>query len=89
MLYALHEAVYHSATPLRLAAQGARAFCASPLNPASGSRWGRTLYASADLVANLTHRYGRPAWGITKVTIKGREVAVRDDVIWSTPWVRL
>ena len=89
MLYALHEAVYHSATPLRLAAQGARAFWASPLNPASGSRWGRTLYASADLVANLTHRYGRPAWGITKVTIKGREVAVRDDVIWSTPWVRL
>ena len=89
MLYALHEAVYHSATPLRLAAQGARAFWGSPLNPASGSRWGRTLYASADMVANLTHRYGRPAGGVNKVIIKGREVAVRDDVIWSTPWVRL
>jgi len=89
MLYALHEAVYHSATPLRLAAQTAREFWGSPLNPASSSRWGRTLYASADLIANLTHRYGRPAWGIDKVTIKEREVAVREDVVWSTPWVKL
>jgi poly(3-hydroxybutyrate) depolymerase len=89
MLYALHEAAYHSATPLRLAAQTARAFWGSPLNPASSSRWGRTLYASADLVAGLTHRYGRPEWGIDSVTIKGREVAVHTDVVWSTPWVKL
>jgi poly(3-hydroxybutyrate) depolymerase len=89
MLYALHEAAYHSATPLRFAAQAARDFWSSPLNPASYSKWGRTLYASADLVANLTHRYGRPAWGIDAVTVKGRQVAVREDVVWQTPWVKL
>ena len=64
MLYALHEAAYNSATPVRMAARAARDFWGSPLNPASGSKWGRTLYASADLIANLTRRYGRPAWGI-------------------------
>jgi poly(3-hydroxybutyrate) depolymerase len=89
MLYALHEAAYHSATPIRLAAQAAREFWGSPLNPASTSKWGRTLYASADLVTNLTHRYGRPAWGITSVNVKGRPVAVREDVVWQTPWVKL
>jgi poly(3-hydroxybutyrate) depolymerase len=89
MLYALHEAAYHSATPLRIAAQAAREFWSSPLNPASQTKWGRTLYASADLVANLTHRYGRPAWGIDSVTIKQHPVAVREDVVWQTPWVKL
>ena len=89
MLYSMHEAAYQSITPLRLAAQAARDFWGSPLNPAGSSKLGRRLYASADLLSNLTRRYGRPAWGIDKVTIKGREVAVRDDVVWSTPWVRL
>ena len=89
MLYTLHEAVYHAAAPMRLAAGAARAFWGSPLNPASSSHIGRTLYASADLVANLTHRYGRPAWSVDRVKIKERDVAVREDVVWSSPWVRL
>ena len=89
MLYAIHEAAYHSATPVRLAARATRDFWSSPLNPASNSRWGRTLYASADLLANLTRRYGRPAWGIDTVKIKQVNVGVREDVVWSTPWVKL
>ena len=89
MLYALHETAYHTATPFRLAAKAAREFWSSPLNPASQSKWGRTLYASADLFANLTRRYTRPAWGIDKVMINQREVAVREDVAWSSAWVKL
>ena len=89
MLYALHEAAYQSATPLRTAALAARQFWGSPLNPAADSRLGRTAFASADLIANLTRRYGRPAWGIDKVRIKGHDVAVRDEVVWSKPWVKL
>ncbi|HEY3797438.1 MAG TPA: polyhydroxyalkanoate depolymerase [Caulobacteraceae bacterium] len=89
MLYALHEAAYNTATPVRLAARAAADFWRSPVNPASHTRLGRTLYASADLVANFTRRYGRPAWGIDAVTIKGKPVAVREEVVWSTPWVKL
>jgi poly(3-hydroxybutyrate) depolymerase len=89
MLYALHEAAYYAATPLRAAARATRDFWSSPLNPASTSKWGRTLYASADMIANLTRRYGRPEWGIERVTIKGVPVGVREDVVWSTPWMKL
>jgi poly(3-hydroxybutyrate) depolymerase len=89
MLYTLHEAAYNSATPIRVAARAARDFWSSPLNPASASKWGRTLYASADLVANLTRRYGRPAWGIDSVTVNDRPIAVRNEVVWSSPWVKL
>ena len=45
MLYTLHEAAYNSATPVLMAARAARDFWSSPLNPASASKWGRTLYA--------------------------------------------
>jgi poly(3-hydroxybutyrate) depolymerase len=89
MLYAFHEAAYQSATPLRLAAQAARDFWSSPLNPAANSRVGRTLFASADLVSNLTRRYGKPAWNIDHVAINQHDVAVRQDVVFQTPWVKL
>jgi poly(3-hydroxybutyrate) depolymerase len=89
MLYSLHEAAYNAATPVRLAAGAARDFWGSPLNPASNSKWGRTLFASSDLLANLTRRYGRPSWGIEQVTVKQRPVAVRQEVVWKSPWVKL
>ncbi len=89
MLYTLHEAAYRAAQPLRLAAETARAFWSSPYNPAEASRVGRTMFASSDLVTNLTRRYGRPAWGIDKVEIHGRAVRVTNEVTWRSPWVRL
>jgi poly(3-hydroxybutyrate) depolymerase len=89
MLYSLHEAAYNSATPVRIAADAAREFWSSPLNPASASKFGRTIYASAEMLSNLTRRYGRPTWGIDTVTVKQRPVAVREEVVWSTPWVKL
>src|SRR5688572_14169060 len=74
MLYSLYEAGYYGSTPLRMAARMTRDFWSSPLNPGRDSELGRRLYASADLLANLTRRYGRPAWGIDSVTINGLPV---------------
>lgn len=89
MLYALHEYAYHAASPLRLAAQMARQFWGSSANPASDTAVGRTLYASAEMFANLTRRYGKPAWGIDKVEIDGVDVRVRQVTSWSSPWCRM
>ena len=89
MLYSLHEAAYNSAMPVRIAAEAARDFWSSPLNPAANSKLGRTIYASADLLSNLTRRYSRPQWGIEQVTVKQKPVAVRQDVVWRSPWVKL
>ena len=56
MLYALHEAAYYAARPLRFGADAAREFWSSPLNPASRTESGRTLFAAADLLSNMTRR---------------------------------
>jgi poly(3-hydroxybutyrate) depolymerase len=89
MLYAVHEAAYYSATPLRLVSQVARDFWSSPFNPAAASRLGRTFYAAADLTTNMTRRYGKPAWGIETVKVGGRDVRVHMDVVWRSPWVKM
>jgi poly(3-hydroxybutyrate) depolymerase len=89
MLYALHEANYHASTPLRLGARAMRDFWSSSANPAAETRLGRTLYAGADLFANVTRRYGRPEWNIDSVNIEGVDVRVRPVIEWSSPWVKL
>ncbi len=89
MLYALHEANYYAAAPLRAGALAARDFWGSPLNPASSSHLGRTIFAGADLFANVTRRYGKPAWHIDKTVVNGHEVRVRPTVVWESPWVKL
>jgi poly(3-hydroxybutyrate) depolymerase len=89
MLYALHEAAYNSAIPLRMSADLARDFWGSPLNPASHTESGRTLFAAADLLSNMTRRYGRPEWRIDEIEIGNRQVPVEMDTVWSSPWAKL
>src|SRR5690606_4137028 len=72
-----------------LAAQMARDFWSHPANPASETALGRTLYASAELFAGLTRRYGKPAWNIDTVEIDGVEVRVTPETAWRSPWCRL
>jgi poly(3-hydroxybutyrate) depolymerase len=89
MLYALHDAAYRSAAPLRMAAELTRDFWGSPFNPAGASRLGRALFASADVTANLTRRYFKPAWGIETAMVGETSVAVRCETVWRSPWVKL
>ena len=89
MLYAIHETAYRSAAPLSIAAKLTRAFWRSPYNPAAASQFGRTLFASADLTANLTRRYFKPAWNINAVEINDRTVRVTRETAWRSPWVKL
>ncbi|MET0294881.1 MAG: polyhydroxyalkanoate depolymerase, partial [Phenylobacterium sp.] len=89
MLYSLYEAGYYGTTPLRLAALMTRDFWSSPLNPAKGTALGRRIYATSELLSNLTRRYGRPDWGVDEVEINGKPVGVSQEVVWSSPWVKL
>ncbi len=89
MLYSLYETSYYTSTALRLTARATREFWRSPLNPAKDTPFGRRLFASSDLFANITRRYGRPAWGIDTVEIDGQAVRVRVTEVWRSPWVKL
>jgi poly(3-hydroxybutyrate) depolymerase len=89
MLYAFHEAAFAAAQPMHMAAQAARSFWGSPLNPAADSGVGRNLYAMADVLANMTRRYGKPAWRIEHAVVKGATVPVTIETVWQSPWARL
>jgi poly(3-hydroxybutyrate) depolymerase len=89
MLYALHEAAYRTAAPLSAAAHWTRDFWRSPLNLAGDTGLGRNLQASADLLANLTRRYAKPAWRIDKVVTAGAVIPVRCETAWASPWVKV
>jgi poly(3-hydroxybutyrate) depolymerase len=89
MLYAMHEAAVLTATPIRLGAEAARTFWGSPLNPAAETSLGRTLFASADIIAQMTRRFGKPAWRIDAVEIDGVSVPIALETVWSSPWCKL
>jgi len=89
MLYSMHEYAYYGATPLRFAAQAARNFWGSPLNPLANSAVGRNIYASAELFSNVTKRYGKPEWGIKSVEINNTAVRVHMIEDWTSPWCRM
>ncbi len=89
MLYSLHEYAYQTAAPFRLGAQMVRDFWSSPLNPAATTAIGRTAFAAAELFESVTRRYGKPAWGLEQIDIAGRSVRTTEEVVWSSPWVRL
>lgn len=89
MLYALHESAYYAAAPLRLAAGAARKFWGSPLNPTSRSDVGRRLFAAADLLQNMTRRYGKPDWRIDEIEVGDGVVPVGMDTVWMSPWCKL
>ena len=67
MLYAIHEAAYYASTPWRMAARATRDFWGSPVNPAAGTHFARTVTASADMFANLTRLYGKPDRRIDRI----------------------
>jgi poly(3-hydroxybutyrate) depolymerase len=89
MLYAFHEAAYYAAVPLRRAADAARDFWGSGFNPASQTDAGRRLFASADLMANMTRRYGKPEWRIDDIEVGDALVPVTRDVVWQSPWCKM
>jgi poly(3-hydroxybutyrate) depolymerase len=89
MLYTLYEASYYLTTPWRSAVRATRDFWGSPLNPGKNTDLGRRIFASADLMSNLTRRYGRPAWMVDTVDIDGHAVKVRPTEVWSSPWAKL
>ena len=88
-IYAMHEAGYAAAQPLRTAALAARDFWSSAANPWAQTGFGRQAHAAAQFLGDATRRHGKPEWRIDTVDIDGTPVRVREEVEWSSPWVRM
>ncbi len=60
-----------------------------PFNLAAGLPPVRTLAAAAEMVERATADYPKPAFGLEKTVIDGREVEVREELVHETPFCRL
>lgn len=89
LLYSLVELNRAAMAPLRLTAQGSRAWLNTPLNPMRDSQVGRSLRAAADIFESTTRYYGKPDWNLSETQINGRTVPVAGEVVWQSPWCRL
>ena len=85
-LYELNHAVLH---PARSISDACRLFFRNPFNPWSHTPVGRSAAAACELFERTTRRYGKPEFGIKEVSIEGRRVSVREEVVWSKPFCRL
>jgi poly(3-hydroxybutyrate) depolymerase len=89
LLYHLYELAHATLNPARLAAGSAKSFFRNPFNPLAHTTIGRGTAAAAELVERTTRRYEKPEFGIETTCVAGRDVAVREIVVWEKPFCRL
>jgi poly(3-hydroxybutyrate) depolymerase len=61
----------------------------NPLNPITHTPLGRSLAAAAEIFERVTRRYDKPDFDIEGISVEGRAVPVREEVIWARPFCRL
>lgn len=87
--YHLYELNHAVVSPFRAAADAARLYFQSPLNPLAHTPFGRNMAAAAELFERSTRRYGKPEFGITSTIIDGQHIPVSESVVWQRPFCNL
>ncbi len=88
-VYQLYELNHAALGPLRAAADATRLYFQNPMNPLAHTPFGRSVAASAELFERTTRRYGKPEFGIDRVSVRGVQVPVNERVVWARPFGRL
>jgi poly(3-hydroxybutyrate) depolymerase len=87
--YQMYEMGLAALGPARLVSDASRFVFANPFNPLAATPFGKNVAAAAELFERVTRRYSKPTFGLTKTTVNGVEVAVREEVVWQRPFCRL
>jgi len=88
-LYSLHEIHYAALAPLNILANAGKAIHSNPLSPLSYTGFGRHMAAAAELLERVTHRYGKPDFGITHTKVDGKQVEIVEEIVDTRPFCRL
>jgi poly(3-hydroxybutyrate) depolymerase len=88
-LYSLHEMQYAAISPLNFMAQASKAFHRHPMSPISYTDYGRHMAAASELFARVTHRYGKPQFGIKQTKIGGQHIDITEEVVEDRPFCKL
>ena len=89
MLYHWYELSHAAVRPARVAADAGRLFFRNPFNPLTHTAVGRHAAAACEVFERTTRRYDRPDYAVTSTRVDGREVAVREEVVWQRPFCRV
>jgi len=87
--YQMYETAHLALTPARIFSDLTRLSLKNPMNPATHTAIGYNLAASAELFERLTRPYGKPAFGLTRTVVCGKEVAIHERVVWEQPFCRV
>ena len=87
--YQLYELNHAAMSPWRAAADATKLYFQNPLNPLSNTPFGRNIAAAAELFERSTRRYGKPEFGLPSTVMKGKTVAIREEIVWSRPFCDL
>lgn len=89
MLYDWYELSHAAARPWRALASVQRMAITNPLNPFRDAPPARQIAAACEMFERATRRYSKPEFAITETVIDGRQVPVREVVVWRRPFCRL
>jgi poly(3-hydroxybutyrate) depolymerase len=88
-LYQAYEFQRALSQPVRLWANFLEEAYSSPYNPLAETWFGKSMAASAEIVARLTQNYGKPAFGLLTTTDGRNTVAVNEEILLSKSFCRL
>src|SRR3954468_12761579 len=89
MLYVAYEFQRQLATPVRLWANALEQVYTSPYNPLSDTWFGKSVAASAEIMARLTQNYGKPEFGLKTTQIANETVEVNEELLLRKPFCDL
>lgn len=89
MNYYAYEMAHAFMSPVRFGVQALRHTLGWPLNPMAYTEAGKNMIAACDVFENITRRYGKPEFGISRVSLTGLDMAVREEIAMSRPFCNL
>ena len=89
MLYYAYEFQRQLAKPVRLWANALEQLYSSPYNPLADTWFGKSVAASAEIVARLTQNYAKPEFGLKTTQVGNETVAVNEEILLRKPFCQL
>ncbi|UYN94733.1 MAG: polyhydroxyalkanoate depolymerase [Enhydrobacter sp.] len=89
MLYHAYELHRQLTRPVRVWANALEQAYSSPYNPLADTWFGKSVAASAEIVARLTQNYGKPAFGLATTRIADEMIAVNEEILLRKPFCHL
>ncbi len=88
-MYWMYEMGHASLNPVRAVADATKLLFQNPLNPFSGTEFGKSIAASCELFERTTRRYGKPEWELHDTEVNGVRVPIDIKTVWEKPFCRL